>query len=816
MKEMVHHSFKLKRDYSRGGCRECKRRKIKCDEQKPECSKCIKLSKPCSYPSVGEKVLRVSKKFMSSNSDTSLSIDQYSPTKKKRRKTGDNEEIKLDTEQYDDTTLLSAVSSNTTSTHTDYTPRSTHRDILPGFNGLFNQQNGVYSTSYRESDHNNHRYLGGLLSDLGDIPNRLPVYPDLPVISRSNHGSLFSPAQSDSRNLLENVKNPATLRDSNLLENGSTNSGGMNNVGVDSVGSNGLNGGQNNGLIGPNRRLSNGMNAPNRVSNSGVNESINNENLNSGSINLGNINNESMNGGIPTNNLPLISSFDQGNGINKSYEGLINSINQDSKDLSIDMLDIFSQQDLDVLATDLNLIVTDIMNHPLSSDNYVPKASPYTNSIPHEIMSFITPDELIYLESFWNDFAMQIMPFGSYDAYTRTYQNPIRDTLLKYACREPFLLAAILAQGAKLTYTNQLKHQQAYCNYLSKCLSLLGPALSQNQQKKVRNDLVDNIESILLTVLLLASANATINTEWRPHLKGAKDIILKATNSKIRQSKTLILCKAWFIDFEILAGTSSSIGGTLTTDFELNSTIFFSNYELSILRESKILQPNGFCLMFGYNIECIDLFRELIKIFNRKRLQGDKFVANDSFDYINLISNFNRLYNQSYINRECELPETYINNSSIDMLPDLIDVVHDGFGNQKTVISIMDLCQQCYCLAGMTVIFTQVLQVPSELAFVQIFVKKLIGLVSFVSKYDSLPKQSIRHTFLMIQWPLSIAGLYCTDIDQRAVVLKFFKFSAELGSFSSNHTLKRLNKLWLARDNGQEIDDEVEQDVVAY
>ncbi|RLV93784.1 Lysine biosynthesis regulatory protein LYS14 [Spathaspora sp. JA1] len=38
-----------KRKYSRGGCLECKRRKIKCDETKPSCLYCVRMKKPCSY-----------------------------------------------------------------------------------------------------------------------------------------------------------------------------------------------------------------------------------------------------------------------------------------------------------------------------------------------------------------------------------------------------------------------------------------------------------------------------------------------------------------------------------------------------------------------------------------------------------------------------------------------------------------------------------------------------------------------------------------------------------------------------------------------
>ncbi|ODV76772.1 uncharacterized protein CANTADRAFT_57504 [Suhomyces tanzawaensis NRRL Y-17324] len=57
---MIHHSNSesptevkdtriKKRKYSRGGCDECKRRKMKCDEGKPHCHNCTRLNKVCVY-----------------------------------------------------------------------------------------------------------------------------------------------------------------------------------------------------------------------------------------------------------------------------------------------------------------------------------------------------------------------------------------------------------------------------------------------------------------------------------------------------------------------------------------------------------------------------------------------------------------------------------------------------------------------------------------------------------------------------------------------------------------------------------------------
>lgn len=43
-----------KRNYSRKGCIECKRRKLKCDENKPDCLNCIKSLKDCSYKQIAK------------------------------------------------------------------------------------------------------------------------------------------------------------------------------------------------------------------------------------------------------------------------------------------------------------------------------------------------------------------------------------------------------------------------------------------------------------------------------------------------------------------------------------------------------------------------------------------------------------------------------------------------------------------------------------------------------------------------------------------------------------------------------------------
>ena len=94
---------------------------------------------------------------------------------------------------------------------------------------------------------------------------------------------------------------------------------------------------------------------------------------------------------------------------------------------------------------------------------------------------------------------------------------------------------------------------------LSRCLELLGPAIANDDK-----ELASNIENVLLTVLLLTAGNASnLRQDWRSHLKGAKDLLVKnspKSTTKRKHSKVFIFCKIWFVTIEVLAGISSQRG----------------------------------------------------------------------------------------------------------------------------------------------------------------------------------------------------------------------------------------------------------------
>ncbi|KAK6463021.1 fungal-specific transcription factor domain-containing protein [Scheffersomyces coipomensis] len=675
-----------KRDYSRGGCRECKRRKIKCDESKPFCMQCSRLQKSCSYPKAGEKVLRVSKRYLEIHSGEPPAPIPPKP---------------LTIQVYQGPA--------------DFHKRKGKIRALAKAGKVKKEKN---SNELSQSPS-----IGSTTSTSAIVKPSNPIeLSQPPSINTSNSSTDLLPTPFQSTNSFDSAGNQPFLSPTNSFI------------------------------------------------------MYNDEDLNLLASDLNEIVNDMMFG--------------------SKFEDTNNSI-----------VDDFSH----IFRKPLNGLSPEI-SPPMATDDELPR------HIPLEKIQVKTLDERTYLAEFYNEFAQQILPFGAYDVQQGFYFNPIRDVILSFASKEPYILAAVLAQGAITVYrrTKSPKDLEANGSYLSTCLKFLGPALSRNRDKKVKDDLVSNIERILVTVLLLTSSNAaTTKQSWRPHLKGAKDIILKATSGKIRSSKTLILCKLWFADFEILAGTSSHLGGTLKSDEELDLVINFNNpYELSVLREFGIFQDNGFNIMFGYRNEMAYLFRDLLKILNQRRILGKDFIASDSSDYLRLLAGFYNEYNIRFVSSADNIR---VDDTLNGNLPDLIDIIHtDG---KDMAISWMDISQKSYALAGILTIFTTLLKNPFDAPHIQDLNNKLLSLIGFIEDCENFSDQILKYSLSMIQWPMSVAGLNCIDEDQRNLLLKFFTTSAELGSGSAVVALKMIKKSWNAIDRGEQYNestDENLEDVVAY
>lgn len=781
-------------EYSKKGCRECKRRKIKCDEGKPSCWQCERLNKVCSYPEAGERVLRVSKKLI--NRDTLAKSDIKTEATDSDRSESDHT-YEEPPQGYQNHSPKQQIQLN----H--------HHTLLNHLIHLQNHHNHQNNHQNHHQNHQNHHhlyyqhlnyplqpppppipipssqsfYLGegsairhpsnGAVTLPPPIPSRIPpIFPQSPA---GGSESLHRYPPSSILNLLNDAKSPA-------VENGVTKP----------------------------------YSSPETI--------------------------KSQSHESPTHSTTFNTPHPNVNEF--SAPTALSSISNDSMMLlGSDNYQFFNQEDLNLLASDLNNIVNAMMfesnfdNSKAAAADPGPTPSPAkeilapkTNgrrqgpdpvpkNIPFNYIDVTKSHEKLYLEEFYNEFANVILPFNSYDKSLQCYLNPARDILLKCASQESFLLAAIFAQGAKSSFNknNLPEDEEAYCSYLSKCLKLLGPALGVDPSTKDKNSLTSNIEAVLLTVLLLTSSNAS-NTKqnWRPHLRGAKDLLIKNTASKarFRNSKILVFCKFWYMSIEILAGLSSKLGGTLKTDAEIDLLITSGDkYEIKVLKELGLILDNGFNLIGGYHNDCAVLLRDVIKILNKSR--NDKaFVPSDTFDYVRLLSQF---YNQSQIE--------FFNQKCILRLQDFKDgVVPDGqlldvttVQREKIVISWMDLSQQSYVLASMITILTKCFQLPYNSPQVQDLTTKIISLLLFLGETSETP-QLIKCSVMMIQWPMLVAGLNCVQEHHKFLIMKFFRTAAHIGSGSAGFALRKINHIWSLHEMGKESDteDEANIDIVSY
>ena len=500
-----------------------------------------------------------------------------------------------------------------------------------------------------------------------------------------------------------------------------------------------------------------------------------------------------------------------------------------------DSLEI-GERNLSSLVSDLNKIVNDMMvvDHNVSSatienasateltDTYggtepMSHANDLPKNIPFEYIKVCKNQESIYLEEFYNNFATIIQPFHSYDEKIG-YFCPARDILLETASRESFLLSAIMAQGAKMSFKKHhlQEDDEASYRYLVTCSKLLEPALIKARQDK--NLVNSKIEAVLLTILFLVSSNASIlNLDWRSHLRGAKELLLSYSTPdsehSIIKSKIMVFCKQWFISFEILAGLSSRRGGTLATQQEMSVMLTTDNVqEIEILREIGIIRPDGFNLLIGMHYTCLTPIRGLIKIVKQTRERENETLP-DTFEIIDLLSQFNEQVSVEFIDRRCILKSDSFAQTAGSLLGEVT------IRNEKLVISWMDICHQAYVFASIVILLRKGLQFPSKGAHIQTVNRKLLELISFLGHYLELSNHT-KCSMILLQWPIFVAGLNCLEDKEKLLVMKFFRNSADIGTSNSTYALRKLNKFWNRATDGDEKNDYLDSgsdvDVFAY
>ena len=210
----------------------------------------------------------------------------------------------------------------------------------------------------------------------------------------------------------------------------------------------------------------------------------------------------------------------------------------------------------DVPGTDVDVLVsnTDLINEVILRNNL---------SGPHvKYLSVLTTTDLSY----------HLYPFAS-----SIESNEVVKLLLNYLVSCPYLLTSLLAISATFQYnqSGNKVHESSRSKYISLCIRLLSDAFAKTNSDDKSNILVSHIEKLVLTVLVLTSnfsatsdSSKDILSLWKTHLRGAKDLLINyesITSSEAASSMSggLALAKTWFFAMEALAGLCCSLGGTL-------------------------------------------------------------------------------------------------------------------------------------------------------------------------------------------------------------------------------------------------------------
>ncbi|CDK29979.1 unnamed protein product [Kuraishia capsulata CBS 1993] len=439
-----------------------------------------------------------------------------------------------------------------------------------------------------------------------------------------------------------------------------------------------------------------------------------------------------------------------------------------------------------------------------------------------------------YLTFFYKEFAPILLPFTPMEDL-----NPVRDILLTYGQGCPYLLSAILACGAFSAYraTPTVEDEQSYRQYLSNCLRLLSSGLADERR------LAENVDALLLTILLLTSYNATSTSQtWRPHLKGARDLLsVYGTESEsAKDSLVISFCRAWYIAIETLAGLGASLGGTLHTQEEIGALLVPSDVPKfkNDLEALWLLRSDGFNLLYGYTENLSRCLQSLIGLLRRvkakKWKRGENWCTErgSKVKYFEVLPLLSELYGESnfqIISNTGIVPVDHFMHPENDRAPpaDFQPLPHNAIGTvinadgSVDYISWFDISQQAYATASVLTILTQLLRMPSHCPAVQSVLKRVLGLMHFLRSVERESSTSLS----MLHWPMYIVGLNCVEKEDRESTQLFFNLLADTGAEAADKILNRIKHNWTKVDQvkydyglieKEQNDSEDEEDILLY
>ncbi|KAI5953191.1 hypothetical protein KGF54_002562 [Candida jiufengensis] len=615
-----------KRKYSRLGCSECKRRKIKCDESKPECFNCSRLRKICNYPdstSSNFKYENPNTKFEPQHHVNENEINNSSQVNHDLNNNNNNNSKIIFDHNLNKSSLPQQLPNSPLLNH------QFHQSPPPPPQQQQQQQQPQQQLSYRFYQENNSNIrTPPSINSIHDHSTSATKVNLLDLEARSNEGNInnINLPIIQSPNQHQHIQAPIQPQPQSLSQHQS-------NIQTPSTSSNTLN--QHNhqrSISTTNSILPHNQQPPSQQHLINSNHQckkykisdilspdidfLNDQNW--GSIAPDDVRNLFDDASLLVHDSLEMFGIDQYNNINQPINHNINTItttntpttntninnNSSTSNVEIQRIRADSSYSVSIPSSDEASMFPDFPIEEFSSRLFV-KSNPILmeplKSNKELIESTLKHFELSGPhENYLNKLTNSELSFHMFPFAESIENNIVNKILLKYSQSCSYLLTSLLSSSATFQFIQTRKqcHEQNRVKYNSICLKLLSEAFPQvNNEEEDQKIMANDIEKLLLTILVLTSnftatayfqkdhgthKNQTNNKDkaqndskpnkllsWKTHLRGVKDLLIKYTDLTCNKtnrkyiSDGLALAKTWYFAIESLAELNDPLGGTL-------------------------------------------------------------------------------------------------------------------------------------------------------------------------------------------------------------------------------------------------------------
>ncbi|CDO92934.1 unnamed protein product [Kluyveromyces dobzhanskii CBS 2104] len=387
------------------------------------------------------------------------------------------------------------------------------------------------------------------------------------------------------------------------------------------------------------------------------------------------------------------------------------------------------------------------------------------------LLNDVSKSELSYLKIFYDKVSYWLMPLAQCPD-SNVCNHILFQHLIKVNSSnskvKSYLQSSMVSISAKYVYNVYGKEDDNVIrkHFLKKALQQLYQEFESLSYETLE---LSQIDSLNLCVLLLTLDSSTFGTqEWKLHLRGAKDLLMKynrntemmsgTSESILLHKRTVALARNWFS--AIAAVASLAKGAHFFNETEVQEMLDIGANDAStskLLKNMGFLTEQNFNTFIGYSPEALSLLTEVIKCLAADTCQNEN---NDTFLKICSLVQASREF-QCYPNINGKLDA-----NSAPPLSTVSVVFH-----RNSYYSVYDTLQQVHV----------------ELVFVT-YLLKCIRL----PESCSLIQNSYKRSWRMLEWMFSDCDLTIMEINTLIELL-------ETGEIHNYSTLKAKLKFDLVR-----------------